>query len=161
MANDWKQVINELNFLRRSDRAIRIALSSVLAEQKQRIFTRGQAATSQKIGRYSTRPTSIARKNQARNTGRTTFPGGYAQYKSAIGKNPGFVNLRNTDQMMVDYGVEVLGNNRYGLGFSNDFNFDKSNWMEDKYRKDIFDESKKEGDLMEKILYRELSRIMP
>jgi hypothetical protein len=161
VANDWDKVISELNLLKRSDRGMRIALSTVLARQKQRIFNRGQAANSQKIGSYSTKPASISRKNQARSTGKTYFAGGYAEYKRAIGKNPGFVNLRNTDQMMIDYGVEILGNNTYGLGFSNDFNFDKSQWMEEKYRKDIFDETKQEGELMEKILIAELNRIMP
>lgn len=162
MASDWNKVINELNLIRRSDRAMRIALNSVLASQKQRIFSRGEAVSGGKIGRYSTTKTSISRKNQARNTGKTYFPGGYAQYKTAIGKNPGFVNLRNTDQMMVDYGIEIIAvNSEYGIGFDNDFNYDKSQWAEERFDKTIFDESDAEGDLMERILYRELEKDLP
>lgn len=158
MANEWGNILNDLNKLRRNDRAIRVALTTVFAVHKQRIFNKGQAAESGKIGTYSKTPISIARKNQARATGRTYFKGGYSAYKSAIGKNPGFVNLRNTDQMMMDYTFQVIGNGEYGFGFSNDFNFDKSQWAEEKYDKNIFDESKAEGDLMEKILTKELER---
>ena len=158
MANEWGNILSDLNRLRRNDRAIRIALTSVFAVHKQRIFNKGQTADGGKIGTYSTVPASVSRQNQARNTGRTYFPGGYAQYKSAIGKNPGFVNLRNTDQMMMDYTFQVIGNDTYGFGFSNDFNFDKSGWAEEHFNKNIFDESTTEGNLMEKILTQELER---
>ena len=158
MANEWGNILNDLNQLRRNDRVIRIALTSVFAVHKQRIFNKGQSAESTRIGTYSTKPLSIARKNQARATGKTFFKGGYSEYKSAVGKNPGFVNLRNTDQMMMDYTFQVIGNDTYGFGFSNDFNFDKSQWAEDKYDKNIFDESRSEGELMERILTKELER---
>ena len=158
MANEWGNILNDLNQLRRNDRAIRIALTSVFAVHKQRIFNKGQAAEGGKIGTYSKTPISIARKSQARTTGTTYFKGGYSAYKSAIGKNPGFVNLRNTDQMMMDYTFQVLGNGEYGFGFSNDFNFDKSQWAEEKYKKNIFDESTAEGNLFDKILSKELER---
>ncbi len=160
MANEWGNILNDINALRRNDRAVRIALTSVLAVQKQRIFNRGQDANASRIGTYSRKPASISRKSQARSTGHTYFPGGYAQYKSEIGKNSGFVNLRNTDQMMMDYTFQVIGVDTYGFGFNNDFNYDKSQWMEDKYNKNIFDESDSEGNLMETILTRELERYL-
>lgn len=158
VANEWGNILNDLNALRRNDRAIRTALTTVLAVQKQRIFNKGQTAESGKIGKYSTNPISISRKNQARSTGHTYFKGGYAQYKSEIGKNPGFVNLRNTDQMMMDYTLQIIDQNTYGFGFTNDFNFDKSQWAEENFDKNIFDESTAEGNLMEKILTQELER---
>lgn len=160
MANEWGNILKDINALRRNDRAIRTALTTVFAVNKQRIFNKGQTATNAKIGTYSKKPISVSRKNQARQTGKTYFAGGYAEYKSAIGKNPGFVNLRNTDQMMMDYTFQVIGNDTYGFGFNNDLNFDKSGWMEDKYDKVIFDESPAEGALMEKILTQELERYL-
>lgn len=160
MANEWGNILSDLNRLRRNDRAIRIALTSVLAVQKQRIFNKGQDAGETKIGTYSKVPASISRKNQARATGKTYFKGGYSEYKSAIGKNPGFVNLRNTDQMMMDYTLQIIDNSTYGFGFSNDFNFDKSQWAEERFDKNIFDESTSEGKLMETILTRELERYL-
>lgn len=158
MANEWGNILSELNRFRHNDRAVRIALTTVFAVNKQRIFNKGQSADSGKIGKYSKTPISIARKNQARSTGKTYFKGGYNEYKSDIGKNPGFVNLRNTDQMMMDYTFQVIGKDTYGFGFNNDFNFDKSQWAEERFDKNIFDESVSEGQLMEKILTRELER---
>lgn len=161
MADEFSVMIRELQAVQRTDRAMRTALNSVLVAQKQRIFTAGQASGGDQIGTYSTAPTSISRKDQAKQTGKTYFKGGYAEYKSLIGKNPGHVILRNTDQMMMDYGPQVLGNDQYGLGFNNDLNGDKSEWMETKYGKDIFGESVKEGEIMESMLFFELNRIIP
>lgn len=158
MANEWGNILSELNKFRRNDRAIRVALTTVFAANKQRIFNKGQTAEGGKIGQYSKVPISIARKNQARSTGKTYFKGGYSEYKSDIGKNPGFVNGRNTDQMMMDYSFQVIGNDTYGFGFNNDFNFDKSQWLEEHFKKNIFDESVAEGQLMERILTKELER---
>ena len=160
MADEFDVMIRELNQISQTDRAMRKALNTVLAEQKRRIFSQGQDANGSDIGTYSTRPISISRKDQAKNTGKTHFEGGYAEYKSLIGRNPGKVILRNTDQMMMDYGVLVLGNDQYGLGFVNDENGDKSDWLEDKYKKEIFSESDFEGQIVENVLYQELDRII-
>jgi len=156
----WDDEIRNLNALLASDKGMRVALTSVLALQKRRIFQNGQSADDSKIGTYGTKPASISKKQQAQNTGHTYFKGGYAEYKTEIGKNPGFVILRNTDQMMMDYGMFVLGNNQWGLGFSNDKNFDKSQWMEDKYKKEIFDTTAQEDQVLETILNDTLERYL-
>lgn len=156
----WDDEIKSLNALLASDKGMRIALSSVLALQKRRIFQAGQAADGSKIGTYGTNPESISKKQQAQNTGKTYFKGGYSEYKSLIGKNPGYVILRNTDQMMMDYNMFVLGNNQWGLGFANDTNFDKSQWMEDKYKKDIFNDSAEEDLALETILNDTIDRYL-
>lgn len=158
--DEFSVMISELNQIAKTDRAMRTALNSVLAEQKRRIFSQGNDASNSQIGTYSTKPTSISRKDQAKNTGKTYFPGGYAEYKTLIGRNPGKVILRNTDQMMMDYGVLVLGGDKYGLGFTNDINGDKSEWMEEKYDKDIFGESDFEGEIVENVLHQELNQII-
>lgn len=141
-----------------TDRIMVPALSTVLASQKKRIFEAGKDGNSSKIGTYSTRPISIARKDQARNTGKTYFKGGYREYHSLIGKGT-TVNLRNTDQMRMDYGVHILGGNQYGLGFNNEFNFQKSEWNEKKYGKEIFAESDAEGRLLQRVVEFELNKI--
>lgn len=157
MANEYLQLIDKVNSAIRSERVMRIALSSVLAIHKPRIFEKGLDADDSKIGTYSTKPISISKKNQARNTGKTYFKGGYAEYKKAIGKNPGFVNLRNTDQMRMDYGLIISGNS-YGFGFQNSLNYNKSQWMQDKYGKDIFDNDSKELDVLADVLVYELQK---
>jgi hypothetical protein len=146
VAKELLDLIQRINKAVRSDSAMRIALSTVLSKQKPRIFSTGQDAKNSKIGTYSTNPISISRKNQARNTGQTLFKGGYAEYKNAIGKG-GTVNLRNTDQMQMDYGI-IAGGGKYGFGFSNSENFNKSQWLQEKYDKDIFDISEEELKLL-------------
>jgi hypothetical protein len=157
VANEYLQLIDKVNSAIRSERVMRIALSSVLAIHKPRIFEKGLDGTDAKIGTYSTKPISIAKKNQARQTGKTYFKGGYAEYKTAIGKNPGFVNLRNTDQMRMDYGLIINGTS-YGFGFQNELNYNKSQWLQEKYDKDIFDNDSKELDVLANVLVFELQK---
>jgi hypothetical protein len=157
-ANAWDIVLKKLTDLTLFERAVKIAVQSILTTQKKRIFVEGQDATNAKIGQYSTNPISISKKNQSRNTGKTYFEGGYAEYKKAIGKNDGYVNLRNTDQMFFDYQMFDLGNSSYGIGFSNDFNFNKSEWMEKKYAKKIFALTPPETNMLTQIIDAELGR---
>lgn len=157
MANEILDLVNRVNSAIRSEKVLRTAITTVLAEHKPRIFERGLDGNNSKIGTYGTNPISISKKSQARQTGKTYFKGGYAEYKKDIGKNPGYVNLRNTDQMMIDYGIIFQGG-KFGLGFQNDLNGNKSNWMEEKYNKDIFDHTPEELDLLGKVLTAEISR---
>lgn len=159
MANELIGTIDKLNSAIRSERVMRIALSSVLAIHKPRIFEKGLDGSDAKIGTYSTKPISISKKNQARNTGKTYFKGGYAEYKKDIGKNPGYVNLRNTDQMRMDYGLIINGNS-YGFGFQNKLNYDKSQWLQEKYQKDIFDNDAEELDVLANVLVYELKKAL-
>lgn len=157
MAGELVNLVVRVNRAIRSDRSLRIAVSTALSEQKPRIFEKGLDENNAQIGTYGTNPISIARSKQARNTGRTYFPGGYSEYKSAVGKNPGFVILRNTDQMMQDYGIVGQGN-ELGAGFQNPHNYEKSQWMMDKYNKNIFFHSQAEVDVLGKVLEDELSK---
>jgi hypothetical protein len=134
-------------------------LSSVLAVHKTRIFQKGQDSDLSKIGSYSTKPTSISRKNQARQTGKTYFKGGYKEYKSLAGRESNFVNLRNTDQMMMDYSLQVIGKNEYGFGFTNQFNFDKSGWNEDHFDTEVFGESSEDAQVFERVFQYELNKL--
>lgn len=157
MANEYLNLITKINSAIRSERNLRVALTTVMAVHKPRIFEQGKDASNSKIGTYGTNPISIAKKNQARQTGKTTFKGGYAEYKRDIGKNPGFVILRNTDQMMMDYGIVQSGTN-FGFGFQNEANGNKSIWATDKYDKDIFQLSDQEVDLLGNVLIDQLNR---
>lgn len=136
MANELLNIVNQVNSALRSDQIKRATLSTVLAIHKPRIFEKGEAEDGSKIGTYGTKPISIAASKQARNTGKTFFKGGYSEYKSDIGKNPGYVNLDNTSQMKADYQLIQNGQD-YGFGFQNDANAEKMGWMTDKYGKRI------------------------
>lgn len=155
--NEFTNIIKRIEQVAKSDRSLRIALTTTLAVHKPRIFEQGKDVNGGKIGTYSTDPISISKKNQARQTGKTYFKGGYAEYKSAVGKNPGFVNFRNTDQEMMDYGIIQIGN-QFGYGFNNDLNYKKSQWHQEKYEKDIFMLSDKELDILTDVLIKNLDK---
>lgn len=157
MANELIALVDRINNAIRSERVLRTAITTVLAVHKPRIFEKGLDGNNSKIGTYGTNPISISKKSQARQTGKTYFKGGYAEYKKDIGKNPGYVNLRNTDQMMIDYGI-VFNGGKFGLGFQNNENGNKSNWMEAKYNKDIFDHTQSELDLLGDVITAEIAR---
>lgn len=142
----------------RDPRPKRVAAVTALAIQKDRIFSKGKAADGSQIGTYSTEPISISKSKQARQTGQTYFKGGYSEYKSKIGKNQGFVNLRNTDQMMGDFGVVVNGD-EIGIGFQNDANGEKMSWMESKYGKDIAEQSDSEVNTFVNVLVDEQNKL--
>lgn len=160
-ANGWDIVIQKITDLTKFNRAVKIGVQSVLTTQKKRIFVDGQDASNAKIGTYSTNPISISKKNQSRNTGKTYFKGGYSEYKKDIGKNDGFVNLRNTDQMNFDYQFFEINTNTFGLGFSNEFNYNKSQWMEAKYDKSIFNQSTIEGNILDTVINFEIGKDLP
>ena len=114
----YDALINQVNAMIRDKKAGIAAINSVLAAQKKRIFQDGKASNESKIGTYSTTPISISKKSQAKNTGKTYFKGGYRQYKSLTGKGSSFVNLRNTDQMMMDLSTQLVAVNEFGIGFN-------------------------------------------
>lgn len=159
MANELKNLVDKLNNAIRGERVKRVALSTTLAIHKPRIFQKGQDSTGSTIGQYGTNPISISKKNQARNTGKTYFKGGYAQYKSEVGKNPGYVILRNTDQMMMDYGVVSNGAD-FGIGFQNQVNADKAGWMTEKYDKDIFALSDSEVNVLANVIVEHIKQAL-
>lgn len=158
MANELKNLVDKLNNAVRSERFKRVALTTTLAIHKPRIFVKGQDASGGTIGQYGTNPISISKKNQARNTGKTYFKTGYAEYKSAIGKNPGYVNLQNTGQEMMDYGIVSNGSD-FGFGFQNQLNADKAGWHTEKYKKEIFALSDKELEVFANVTIQQLNQV--
>lgn len=155
----YDALFSQLNRLRQTDKIMVATLSTVFSVHKRRIYQSGKDANGGSIGQYSTKPISISRKNQSRQTGKTYFKGGYREYKSLIGKGSGTVNLRNTDQEMMDYGLRILGKNEYGFGFTNDFNFKKSNWNEEHFDKEIFAESAEDERTFDRVFQFELNKI--
>jgi len=160
-ANGWDIVLKKMTDLPKFNRAVKIGVTTILATQKKRIFVDGKDATGGKIGTYSTEPISISKKNQAKNTSKTYFKGGYSEYKSDIGKNPGFVNLVNTGQEFQDYAVFDLGNDSVGIGFHNELNFLKSQGQEKHFGKTIFQQSSEEGIILNQVIDKEIGKDLP
>jgi hypothetical protein len=158
VANEWDIVIKKVNDAIRSDKAVRVGITTVLAVQKQRIFSKGQDDKESSIGTYSTKPITISKNKQVRKTGKTHFPGGYAEYKAMTGRDPSVVHLQETSQMFQDYSFHILGVDTYGLGFNNPFNYQKSQWMEAKYKKGIFQQSNQEGEILNRVIEEEIGK---
>lgn len=158
-ANGWNIVLKQLKNVATFDRAVKVGIQSVLAAQKQRIFVEGKAVDGE-IGQYSKEPISISKNNQSRNTGKTYFKGGYAEYHGMIGKGSDKVILRNKDQMFFDFAFFEMGNNQYGIGFSNELNYKKSQGQEKHFGKNIFGESDKERGILETVMTAELGKDM-
>lgn len=158
MAKEIDALIQRINKAVRSDKAMRTALTSVMAIHKPRVFESGKDASKSKIGTYSTKPISIAKDKQARNTGKTYFKGGYAEYKNAIGKG-GDVNFRNTDQMQADYQIIASGG-QFAFGFQNAENWNKSQWLQDKYNKDVFDLTQEELNVLGDVHKAEVEKLL-
>lgn len=157
MANEIKSLVDRLNNAIRDEKFKRVALTTTLAIHKQRIYVQGLDANGGQIGTYSKNPISISKKNQARNTGKTRFQGGYSEYHAAIGKGGDKVVLRNTDQEMMDYGLVQNGQD-FGFGFQNNFNAQKAGWHAEKYDKPIHAISDKELDVLTDVYLEQLNR---
>jgi hypothetical protein len=157
MANELVLLVDRVNKAILDDRNIRTAFTSVLAIHKPRIFEKGLAADGSKIGTYSTVTASISKKRQARATGKTYFKGGYSEYKRDVGKNPGYVILRDSDQMYADYSVQG-SNGNWGIGFTNQFNANKSGWNEEHFNKDIFKLNDNEAQIFKNVMLEAIKK---
>lgn len=155
--NEFMSLIDKINRAIKSEQNQRVALSTTLAVHKQRIFVNGMDANGSQIGTYGTNPISISKKNQARQTGKTYFKGGYAEYHGAIGKGSSKVILVNFGQMQADYGI-VMGSQGFGFGFHNSANAEKMGWMTDKYDKEIAALSDSELDVFANVLVAQLNQ---
>ena len=128
--------IQKLVDLLRTDKLDRRVLTSMLAVTTDRIFTKGLASSGGTIGRYSDQ---------------------YTKARGKKGLSGGKVILQFTQQMRNDFSVVVEGK-EIGLGFKNSFNTDKSHFVEKTYKKDIFDHTKKEEKLRDKLYGKAVER---
>lgn len=129
-------IVNRVNRAILSDRAKRTALTSTLSKHKPRIFESGRDENGGQIGKYSKK---------------------YGEFKSKIGRNPGYVNLELTGQMKADYGL-IINGDQYAFGFQNQFNADKMGWAQDRYNKAIAHLSEDELELFTTVLNDEVNR---
>jgi len=110
---ELKDLTDSLLSLEETDSLLREISSTLLAEMSDRIHDRGIKSDGTQIGTYS-------------NT--------YLEYRIEQGKGSASnVTLFFTGQMQLDFNVAPIGENAYGLGYSNSLNFDKANWAEDRF----------------------------
>ncbi len=91
-------------------RLVRRVMNLTFREHKNRIFVRGRRTNARQIiGRYSTKPISISKKQQARSTGKTFFEGGYKQYRQLAGLDSSKVILVNKGNLRDAYKLVQRG----------------------------------------------------
>jgi hypothetical protein len=118
------------------DRAVFLTAHQLITR---RIFDQGKDSKDRAIGEYS--EPYVKRRAKA----------GRGSSKKVI--------LEWTGQMRNDFHLIEQGG-KFGSGFLNDFNADKSEWVESTYKKDIFEASKKEEKDIEIIYQKEVNRIL-
>lgn len=152
---ELNELIRKIKVLNVHSKVTQRVLFSVHTDTDKRIFRNGRDANGSSLGQYSdgymrTRKKGVlyVRKGVKRNI---TYPSGRK------------VILQATTAMNNDYTFLVLQNGNYGSGFNNDFNADKSEWVESTYKKPIFKLTKAEEKSisvrMEKELTKFLSRL--
>ena len=128
-----------MNALAKTDRLERSIATTMQATTAKRIFEDGKDANNQDIGTYSESYVKQRVKS------------GYPNSKKVI--------LQATRQMANDWSV-IATNEGYGLGFKNNANADKSEWVESTYEKEIFKHTDQELKLIDRIIQRELNKIL-
>lgn len=135
MASEFDDLRRDLVGLYSNSKALRIAGLSLIAEQTERIFDRGQDSSGGRIGTYSP---------------------AYKKLRQRMGLDANKVVLELTSAMRKDYSVLRVGETSIEIGFKQGFNADKAVWNEDRYGKDVFSTSEKEDNLFFRIFEKNL-----
>jgi hypothetical protein len=141
--------IQQLKTLADTDKVLRIAATTCLGLMKKRIHEDGLDVDERPIGRYSKgymilRTGSYKSSNRVTkglNKGKLKDDGVFTKGVNKGNPRPKY-NRTNDDkvvasltrQMENDIKVIALKNNSYGIGYTNKFNFDKSQWVEATYK---------------------------
>ncbi len=149
---DLNELIRKLKRVNVHSKVTQRVLFSVHTDTDKRIFKKGMDANGQSLGRYSksymrTRRKGVLYVSKGKKVS-NTYPGGTK------------VILQATTAMNNDYTFLVLPNGNYGSGFNNDFNFDKSEFVEATYKKPIFDLTREEDKSIEVRMEKELTRFL-
>jgi hypothetical protein len=155
----------KLKNLADTDKMLRAAATTVLGLMKKRIHEDGLDADGKQIGTYSKGYMKIrtgdfgnsARVSRGKNKGKLKDAGVFTDRTIKLNKNVGVFTGEDkvgkprpqynrssdpkvvaslTRQMENDEKVIALGENSYGIGFTNPLNYDKSQWVEATYKKE-------------------------
>jgi hypothetical protein len=166
-----KPIVEKLNSLdgEFGNNLLREVATTQLAEMKVRIFEDGEDENNSAIGNYSTNPIYLNPNNSpkkfttAGKSGKTKFKDGrphktkyfergYFAFKSEIGRNKiGTVNLslsRDFQNKMTIIGTS----NGWGIGWLEDEKYNRALHFQEKYRKQIFSQTKNEAEITKKVI---------
>lgn len=145
-----------MNKLERENKAFQLAVSTVHGEMADRIFNDGLAANGRQIGTYSTKAGWFKRAGQ---TKAKYYPGGYREFKKAIGKPSDKVTLELEASLRNGFqsGLRKVSPTVMEVRMTNADNQNKIEKLEKQYRKRIFAVSKKEEERIYQIIADELN----
>lgn len=133
-----ESLVKRMNSLTKTKRLELSVATSMQAVTADRIFNRGEAADN------STEEYSASYLKQR-------IKNGYPSSKKVI--------FQATRQMANDWSV-IPVEVGVGLGFKNSSNADKSEWVEDTYDKPIFEHTKQELKIIDKLISKEIKKIL-
>lgn len=134
-----KDLIVKMNALAKTNKFEVSVATSMLAVTADRIFTQGLDANNSQIGTYS------------KGYLKTRIKDNYPSSTKVI--------LQATRQMVNDWSVISSGSS-LGLGFKNQTNADKSEWVEATYDKSIFKHTKNELGTLNKLIDKEIKKLL-
>ena len=137
--SDLKNILKKIDQLRRLDQTKRAVGFSMLAVTADRIFEKGKDGNNSDIGTYSA---AYIKQRKRKNWTSSTK-----------------VILQATRQMVNDWSLIVDGNS-WGLGFKNSTNFEKANYVESTYKKEIFAHTDQEVNQFTTLFQNEVNRIL-
>ena len=157
---------------------LKTAVLSVHSIMVDRIFNKGENANSGKIGKYNStdelyvNPKFSPKKFPTKGkTGKTKFKNGnihktgffksYKDFRSAQGRQTGFVNLNLSGILFRDFAASLtrVNANQYQTGLKNKANIGKLEGNEDRFGNNIFKLTKSEKKELVKIITKERLRI--
>ena len=134
-----QSLLKKMNVLAKTNVLEKRVAVTMLQVTNERIFTKGQAANGSQIGKYSA---GYVKQRQKDN---------YPSSNKVI--------LQATTQMINDWSVVPSGKS-VGLGFKNSFNAEKSEYVENAYKKAIFEHTNAELDILDETINEELTKIL-
>jgi hypothetical protein len=156
--------IGKLHSLADTDKMVRTAATSVLGVMKKRIHEDGKDANGNQIGTYSKGYMAVrtgvfgnaAKVTKGKNKGKLKDAGVFSRGANKGSSRPRYNRSSDTKviasltrQMENDMKVVAIPNG-YGIGYSNRDNYQKSQWVEETYKKEgkIFSLSNEEKDIV-------------
>lgn len=157
--------LERMQELQNPDQMLRTVAFAVLPELKRRVHVEGKASSGEQIGTYSPgymqlrtgNYSNSGRKTKGKNKGQLKDAGVYTRGDKKGQPRPKYNRTAETKviasltrQMENDLSVIAAGKG-YGIGYTNPHNYDKSQWVEQTYKKDIWELTKEERELAIKV----------
>lgn len=157
--------VSQLEQLQNPDQMLRTVAVAVLPELKKRVHVEGKASDGSQIGTYSpaymkVRTGSYANastykkgKNKGKNKDAGTFTrgGGEGKARPKYNRTSDPKVIGSLTRQMENDLVTAPAGSGYGIGYTSPFNYQKSQWLVETYKKDIWKLTVEENELANRV----------